>query len=170
MLHLLTAAVLSAGAKPRRKAPALKPASKVINIVPSSKGFEDSKRRRKVTKRWGPQTSMTDCLPAAAAWPWVPAKPAAAQPCFVVLLLGLGLLQSGIHACSVTVGHSLPEWHDLRCRFADLVMLARTCASADQQQLTKSNAPILQPDLSADLLMTMPTCGMWAMSPAIASR
>ena len=63
-----------------------------------------------------PKTSMTDCLPAAAAWPWVPAKPAAAQPWFVVLLLGLGLLQSGIHACSVVVGHSLPEWHDLRCR------------------------------------------------------
>ena len=43
--------LVSAGAKPRRKAPALKPASKVINIIPSSKGFEDSKRRRKVTKR-----------------------------------------------------------------------------------------------------------------------
>ena len=63
MLCLLTAAFLFTGAKPRRKAPTLKPASKVINVVPSSKGFEDSKRRRKVTKRWVPQTLKSDCLP-----------------------------------------------------------------------------------------------------------
>lgn len=111
MLHLLTAAFPSAGAKPRRKVPALKPASKVINIVPSSKGFEDSKRRRKVTKRWVPQMSISDCLPAAATWPCRPTKPAAAQQ----FLLGLALLQAGIQACSPFVGQSLLVGHDLRC-------------------------------------------------------
>ena len=48
--------------------------------------------------------------------------------------------------------------------------LARTSASADQQQLIYSDSLIPQPDVSADLLTTMPTCGMWATYLATASR